>query len=335
MLLASLSLLCLHAVAGAAPAAAPALGAWTVTLENDVLTGSDNNYTNGIGVSWVSADTAGYGEKSFVRKWGEFWSVLPFVGHDGYRTYAAWSLGQEMHTPDDIKLADPPPDDQPYAGVLYVDSVVYAKGRRATHAWQLRLGVVGSASLAEPVQKGFHKAIGADKPRGWDGQLPNEPIVNVAYTGAYLLAQGPLGESLSWRIVPVVNAGLGNYFTGLGVGLYAEVGRNLVDALGGSALRQGFNVASTVGVGPVQDWSVSLSGGVAGYGVAHYLPLDGTVFRKSRSVDSKPDVAVATIGLTVRHRELVAFLGVTSVTKGFAAARKRADFGSLSLSWYY
>ena len=31
-------------------------GALTFTLENDVLTGSDNNYTNGLGVSWVSAD---------------------------------------------------------------------------------------------------------------------------------------------------------------------------------------------------------------------------------------------------------------------------------------
>jgi hypothetical protein len=327
-------LMSLHALACAVPREVPARSAWTVTLENDVFTGSDNNYTNGIGISWVSADTASYAEKSFVRAAGELWSFLPFVGNDGYRTYVAWSLGQEMHTPDDITQADPPPDDQPYAGVLYLDHVVYAKGRRATHAWQLRLGVVGSASQAEPVQKAFHKTIGADKPRGWDHQLPNEPIVNVAYTGAYLLGKGPLGDSMSWRIVPVFNAGLGNYFTGLGAGVYVEVGKNLVDALGGSALRQGFNVASTVGVGPVDDWSVSLSGGMAAYGVVHYLPLDGTVLRESRSVDSKPSVTVATIGVTARHRELVAFLGVTSVTRGFAAARKRADFGSLSLSWY-
>ena len=335
ILWASVVLLSLGAIDCAAQPTAPPRGAWTVTVENDVLTGSDNNYTNGIGLAWVSADTTRYDEKDLVRRWGRFWSFLPFVGNDGYRTYAAWSLGQEMHTPDDIKLANPPADDQPYAGVLFLDSVIYAKGERATHAWQLRVGVVGPASLAEPVQKGFHKVIGADKPMGWSHQLPNEPILNLGYTGAYLLAKGDWDKSLSWRIVPVVNAGLGNYFTGLGAGLYAEVGRNLVDALGGTALRQGFNVASTVGVGPVEAWSVSLSGGIAGYGVVHYLPLDGTVFRDSPSVDSKPLVGMTTFGLTARHRDLVFFLGRTSVTKGFATERTRADFGTLSLSWYY
>lgn len=335
ILFASVALLAFGTLDCAAQPTAPVRGAWTLTLENDVLTGSDNNYTNGLGVSWVSADTARYDKDSFVRRWGELWSFLPFVGDDGYRTYAAWALAQEMHTPDDIQLADPPTDDQPYAGVLVLDSAVYAKSERATHAWQLRLGVVGPASQAEHVQKGFHKVIGGNEPMGWDRQLPNEPILNAEYTGAYLLTQGDWGKTASWRIVSVANAGLGNYFTGLGAGIYAEVGRNLVDALGGTALRQGFNSASTVGVGPVRDWSVSLSGGLAGYGIARYLPLDGTLFRDSRSVESKPFVGLATIGLTARRREFVFFIGRTTFTKAFAGERKRADFGTVSLSWHY
>jgi lipid A 3-O-deacylase len=332
---ASLVLFSFGAVDCAAQPTAPPRGAWTLTLENDVLTGSDNNYTNGVGMSWVSADTARYDKGSLVRRWSEFWSFLPYVGDEGYRTYVSWAVAQEMHTPDDITVENPPQDDQPYAGVLYLDSALYAKGERATHVWQLRLGVVGPASQADRVQKRLHKILGGDRPMGWHTQLPNEPIVNVEYTGAYLLARGDLGRSASWRIVPVVNAGLGNYFTGMGGGIYAEVGTNLVDALGGTALRQGFNVASTVGVGPVQDWSVSLSGGLAGYAVGHYLPLDGTLFRDSRSVDSKPLVGVATIGLTARRRELVFFLGRTSVTKTFAGERKRADFGTASISRHF
>ena len=133
----------------------------------------------------------------------------------------------------------------------------------------------------------------------------------------------------------MANAGLGNYFTGAGLGMYGEVGWNLVDALGGTALRQGFNAASTVGVGPVDRWSVSLSGGVAGYGVAHYLPLDGTVFRNSRSVDSEPFIGMATLGMTARHRGLVFFVGRTLFTKSFETERQRAEFGTFSLSWYY
>ncbi|GIL05387.1 MAG: membrane protein [Betaproteobacteria bacterium] len=310
-------------------------GAWTVTVENDIPTGSDNNYTNGIGVSWVSRAIDTYAERSFIRRWGDFWSFLPFVGNSNYRTYVAWSIAHEMHTPDDIKVADPPRDDQPYAGVLYLDNVIYARNERSTHAWQLRVGVVGPSSQADNVQKWFHKVVDSDEPMGWDTQLPDEPVLNVGYTGAYLLAQGNLGKSASWRVVPVANAGVGNYFTGAGLGVYGEVGWNLIEALGGTALRQGFNVASTVGAGPVDRWSVSLSGGLAGYGVAHYLPLDGTVFKNSRSVDTKPFIGMATLGVAVRHGGFVFFVGRTFFTKTFETERERVEFGTLSLSWYF
>ena len=333
--LTSIALLSLSAADCAAQSTPSHGGAWTVTVENDMGTGSDNNYTNGVGLSWVSNAIDTYEERSFVRRWGQFWSFLPFVGDAGSRTYVAWSLAQEMHTPDDITLRNPPTDDQPYAGVLYLDNLIYSRRERWAHAWQLRVGVVGPASQAEHVQKWIHEIVDSDEPMGWDTQLPNEPVFNFGYTGAYLLAEGDAGKSAKWRIVPVAQAGLGNYFTGVGLGVYGEVGWNLVEALGGTALRQGFNVASTVGVGPVDRWSVSLSGGVAGYGVVHYLPLDGTVFKDSRSVDTKPFIGMATLGVTARHGGFVFFLGRTWFTKTFDTERQRVGFGTLSVSWFH
>ena len=335
VLLAAVALLLTGVVDCAAQSPEPYRGALTVTLENDTFTGSDNNYTNGLGVTWVSNAIDTYEERSLVRRWGEFWSFLPFVGNDGYRTYVSWTLAQEMHTPDDITVPNPPLDDQPYAGVLYLDSTVYAKKERWVHAWQLRVGVVGPASQADNVQKWIHEVTDSDEPMGWDTQLPNELVLNVGYTGTYMLAQGDLGKSAGWRIIPVASAAVGNYFTGAGLGLYGEIGWNLVDALGGSALRQGFNAASTVGVGPVDGWSVSLSGGVMGYGVVYYLPLDGTLFKDSRSVDTKPFVGLATLGIAVRHRSFTFFLGRTYFTKTFDTERRRPEFGTLSLSWYF
>ena len=82
-------------------------GAFSVLIENDTITGSDNNYTNGIGFSWTSNEVGHYDSDSFVRQWAEFWSFLPFVDPGESQTYASWTLGQEMHTPDDI--ADPTP----------------------------------------------------------------------------------------------------------------------------------------------------------------------------------------------------------------------------------
>ena len=101
-------LVSLFALGFAMPAMAADGGALTFTLENDVLTGSDDAYTNGVGVTWVSDDLDEYDDSALVSRWGRFWSFLPFVGDTGYRTYASWSVVQEMHTPSDISLADPP-----------------------------------------------------------------------------------------------------------------------------------------------------------------------------------------------------------------------------------
>jgi hypothetical protein len=334
-LIAALALLAPRSGACETPAGYPDTAAWTFTLENDVFTGSDNNYTNGLGLSWVSSDLDSYDESSFLRKWGRFWSFLPFVEDAGYKTYAAWSLVQEMNTPNDIDNPNPPLDDQPYSGMLYIDSVLYARGDRWTHAWELKLGVVGPASRAEHTQKDFHHLVGADEPQGWDTQLPNEGIINVGYTVAHLLKKGEVGKSAEWRLVPVASASLGNYFTGVGLGMYGEIGWNLVDALGGTALREGMNAASTVGVGRVEGWSVGFFGGLGGYGVAHYLPLDGTVFHDSRSVDSEPLVGMTSVGMNVRHHGLVVSLATTFYTDTFKTQRKDADFGTLSVSWQF
>lgn len=167
---------CLHgADAAAQPDVSAPRGAWTVTFENDVLTGSGNNYTNGLGLAGVSAARTRYDADSVVHRWGDFWSFLPFVGQEGTRTYVAWPVSQEMHTRDDTKNPDPLPDDQPHAGLLVLDSLVYARGEQATHVWQLRPGVVGPASQAERVHKGLHHLIGGDRPMGWSKQLPHRP----------------------------------------------------------------------------------------------------------------------------------------------------------------
>ncbi|MFH2065180.1 MAG: lipid A deacylase LpxR family protein [Pseudomonadota bacterium] len=310
-------------------------GALTLILENDMFTSSDNNYTNGVGISWVSADIDTYDRESLLNDWGRFWAFLPFVSDDGYTTYASWSVVQEMFTPDDIKDPNPSEDDQPYAGILYVDNLFYTHRERWSHAWNLKLGVVGPASQAEDAQKDFHDLIGADEPLGWHTQLPNEPVINLGYTTAHLAAAGDAGGSAEWKIVPVGTIGLGTYFTGAGLAIYGEVGWNLVDAFGGAALRTGLNAASTVGVGPVPGWSVAFFGGLGGFGVVHYLPIDGTVFRDSRSVDSQPFIGMGSFGFSVRHGRFVFNYALTSFTETFKTERKNNQFGTVSMSWYY
>jgi hypothetical protein len=319
---------------GSAGAALGHEGAFSVILENDIFTGSDNNYTNGVGISWTSDEVGRHERGGFVREWAEFWSFLPYMDPEQSRVYASWTLGQEMHTPDDILNPEPALDDQPYAGVLYVDSLLHARRGRWGHAWGLRLGVVGPASQADRTQIEMHRIFGADRPQAWDTQMPNEPIVNIGYTTGYLAAEGPIGDA-RWRVLPIGTVGLGNYATAVGAGVYAEAGWNLSDALAASALRSGLNANLTVAGAPQGITSVSLFAGVGGYGVAHYLPFDGTLTRDSRSVGSNPAVGFVSAGMAVRHERLAASLGITLFTEGFEGQKESLDFGTLVFAWYF
>lgn len=309
--------------------------AFTLLVENDKFTGSDNNFSNGVGISWSTGELHRFDDRSLVRRWAGLWDFLPFIGEEDYENWASWTLGQEMHTPDDITDPDPPLDDQPYAGVLYLDSTFHARRERWWHTWNVRLGVVGPASQADTFQRWFHDLIDADKPRGWSTQLPNEPLVNLDYTAGYIWHPRKPGKALSWRLVPNASIGAGNYFTGASVGLFGEAGWNLTDALGVSTLHQGFGATPTVGAGPQDRWSVSLFAGAAAYAVGHYLPLDGTVFRDSHSVDSTPVVGLFTGGLSLRRGPLVLTLAATYFTETFETERAHTEFGTLSFSWYY
>ena len=70
-----------------------------------------------------------------------------------------------------------------------------------------------------------------------------------------------------------------------------------------------------------------------------HLALLGTaaqlVGRDSRSVSSEPFIGMFTLGLNVRHRNFVMFLGSTSFTRTFKTERQHAEFGTLSLSWFH
>ena len=53
-------------------------GAMTITVENDTFTGSDNNYTNGIGATWNSNEISTYDEEQLRPQVGRV-LVVPAV----------------------------------------------------------------------------------------------------------------------------------------------------------------------------------------------------------------------------------------------------------------
>ncbi|QDU67929.1 lipid A deacylase LpxR family protein [Engelhardtia mirabilis] len=306
-----------------------------LTYDNDVFTRSDDNYTNGVALTWIRGPVARERDGSLADRFARLWRGAPFLGDDREELYVAMGLGHEIFTPDDITLADPPRDDQPYAGVLFVDLALARLRPDRSDNWQLRLGLVGPSSGAEWVQTKVHETIGVDVPEGWDTQLPDEPIINLDYTRATeWLTSGDMSDAGA-RVVPVFGAGAGTYFTGVTAGLYGEAGWNLPDPVGAFSLRQGVGPQFLGDIGASGQPSVSFFAGLGGYATAHYLPLDGTVFSSSRSVDTEPLVGFGSFGATVRYGSLsVTFVGSVA-TDQFATQRSATKFGSLTVAYRF
>lgn len=309
-------------------------GAVSVLIENDSFTGSDDAYSSGVGMIWTSRNVNALSTGNPAREWANLWSAMPGVKDPGAERYVSLTIAQEIHTPADITLASPPLDDRPYAGILYLDSVVYRRSRRMTDAWSLRLGVVGPASGAEQTQTWIHNVIGADEPLGWDTQLPNEPVANLGYTAAFRGPSGELSKRVRWRVTPTVSADAGTYATLAGAGMLLEFGYNLPASVGAvSSLRGGMNSAGVVGWSE-DETGMSLTGnlGVAGYAVDRFLPLDGTIFRESRSVGYDPYVTVLTVGATLRFADYALNFNVAYSSDDTGGRGDGVEFGTLTLS---
>lgn len=310
-------------------------GIVSATVENDVFTGSDDSYSNGFALTWVSRDTARYADDSFVDGWVDFWSFLPGTTGENTQTFVAWNIAQEMHTPEVISNPIPDPSDQPYAGLLYVDSSLYSFHENWAQAWNLRLGVVGPASLADVTQKEFHSLIGATEPLGWDAQIQNEPVINVSYTAGRGLLEGGQTDRGSWRLSALGSAELGTYTTALGGGLMAEIGWNMPEAISIGGLGNGLSATNAVGAVYEPNWSISSYIVLGGYAVGHFLPLDGPVFRDGPSIGSDDFAALTNLGVAVRKGNFIGSFGVAYGAGPGDDFDDEIDFGVLVLAWQY
>ncbi len=314
-------------------------GSLALTFENDLFTGSDGNYTNGLALAWTSGPVADMRPDAGLRRWAETLSFLPLAGDREREVRTTFALGQEIFTPDDLEATVPLPDDQPYAGVLFGDVGLLARTQRTSQVWRLRLGLVGPSAGGESVQREVHETLSADMPSGWDFQLPDEPLLNLDYGVSHELFAGGGESEFSWSVAPAGGLGLGTYFTGASASLRGECGWNLPALAAVPDLRHGVGAlshfeprADSSGAGR---WSVGLSATVGGMLVAHYLPLDGTVFESSPSIDSEPVVGFVSAGVSLRKRRFALAYRMTFFTDTFESQPEATDFGTLTLSWSF
>lgn len=263
-------------------------GTWSFTLENDIIAGTDRDYTNGALISYVSPAN----DLPFFADWAPAQLTWLTKATKWHMTYG---IGQNMYTPQDIAINPPDAADRPYAGFLYGTIGLVADERHANgeprhlDVLALDVGIVGKHSLAEQTQKLVHRVIDDQKPLGWDSQLGTEVGVRLLYERSWRASQKKWDVPiipLEGDITPYVGAALGNIETYGTAGVSFRLGEDLGDDYGPPRVRPALS-------GPgffkdVDGFSWYVFGGVAGRAVARDLFVEGNTFKDSAGVKLVP-----------------------------------------------
>lgn len=309
-----------------------------LTEENDFFAGTDEHYTNGAKITWVSGDLMRYAEDerlpAFVLP---YLRALPFVNEPGRQYNVALSLGQNMYTPRDTSTKDYQPDDRPYAGWTYASLALHAKTADRLDTFETTLGIVGPSARAGEVQNNYHTLMGFKKAEGWKNQIHDEPGVMLSWQRTLRWARGDLGRETSWDVLPRFGATAGNVLTQADAGFEARLGYRLPEDFGTALIGPGGGVSAPADANDprLRDdaaFGIHVFGGAEGRAVARNIFLDGNTWEKSPSVPKKNFVAdlYAGVGLMLGSVKLT----YTHVlrTQEYEGQNSPQMFGSISLS---
>ncbi|MBI1238987.1 MAG: DUF2219 family protein [Alphaproteobacteria bacterium] len=314
-------------------------GVVSFIVENDVFTDRDEQYTNGLKLSWLSPERPllppGFSDARTMLSEG-----LGDLFGDDARMRWGIALGQSLYTPNNTKVVIPDPSDRPYAGWLYtaLSLVAYTPRRdnriaNLTSA-ELHLGVVGPSALGEEVQNGFHRRIGVAESRGWDSQLKDEPGVMLLLDSQWhipLTLSNDFGLELD--LSPTASLALGNVQTYAALGGVMRFGQGLDADFGAPRIRPA--LSGSAFFNSTADWSWYLFAGIEGRAIAQDIFLDGNTWRDSPSVDKKFFVADMQAGLAVILLGTRVTYSYVFRTDEFDGQQRPAEFGAVSFAFTF
>jgi hypothetical protein len=118
-------------------------GYLSLFFDNDTFGGTDENYTNGVRLSWISPSLPVDRLSGFHRNLDWLLHRIDWQGGNPWLYQYGISLTQLMFTPEDIATSTLIPDDRPYAGWLGLGFSLHAKTDSLLHSLELSVGVVG------------------------------------------------------------------------------------------------------------------------------------------------------------------------------------------------
>jgi lipid A 3-O-deacylase len=316
-------------------------GTYSFTLDNDLFTNRDQDYTSGVKASWASPNVRSFADDACLPPWlqqaGRLFTQLysPTVEQGN----VVFTLGQAMYTPRDRETKTLVANDRPYAGWLYLGFGFNTRSPYRLDSYEVNLGVIGPWARAQQTQNLIHRARGLDLFQGWKNQLGNEFGAQLVFERKYrtdFFGRNPYQSGFGIDVIPHYGVSLGNVATYANAGIEARLGWGLPDDFGTSPIRPaGDNAAprSREGVRQfIREIGAHLFVSVDGRAIARNIFLDGNTIRDSHRVKKERFVGDAAIGLAGNIGAYkIAFVRVFR-TREFAAQPSSPRYGSITIS---
>ncbi|WP_168187817.1 lipid A deacylase LpxR family protein [Vibrio diabolicus] len=192
------------------------------TLDNDGIFGVDQDYTNGIFLSYAT------GQLKQESQWK--WLSLADSEHANIDKIEL-VLGHKMWTPSDIEADYPLVNDRPYAGYLHTEINYLSLTDDKAVRYNFTIGATGESSLSEKAQEIVHGITGSTDPQGWDYQIDDKVAFSLGYSVFNKLMRSE-EQKTQWEITNINDINAGNFRSDVSQGVMFRWGTNLASSIG-------------------------------------------------------------------------------------------------------
>ncbi len=319
-------------------------GVYKFTLDNDLFTNRDQDYTNGVKMAWSSPNLRSFQDDPCLPPWLQqvgrlFDSIYPIrIGKEEIEGNVTVTLGQAMYTPRDRKQTTLIQNDRPYAGWTYLGFGYNTRSSYRLDSYEINLGVVGPWSRAKQSQDLVHRTRGIEQFQGWANQLGNEFGAQLVFERKYrfdFLNNDKQRAGFGIDLIPHAGLSLGNVATYANIGGELRMGWGLPDDFGTSPIRPAGDNSAPRAKGAasfVRELGVHVFASVDGRAVARNIFLDGNTIRDSHRVNKRALVADLTAGIAFNVKQYkVGFVRVFR-SREFEGQKTSPRYGSLTIS---
>ncbi|MCG9786412.1 lipid A deacylase LpxR family protein [Vibrio mediterranei] len=188
------------------------------SLDNDGVFGTDEDYTNGIFLSYTS---------SAMTPWFFFRPLsLSYWGAASLDKFE-FQLGHKMWTPSDIEATVPLANERPYAGYFHGELNYISLHPQQAQRFNLTLGSTGEGSFADKAQQLVHSIVGSADPKGWEYQIEDQVAGSIGYLTHLNWKREALFGDTGWEVSNVTEANLGNFRSDVSTGMMFRFGSEL------------------------------------------------------------------------------------------------------------